>query len=541
MGRIRTRTRACIALAAALACAAATTLAAHPARAAGTPVGLPEPEGDAAEELDRPLPLPRSGPSVLEVENVEQLDLSQLRAIIAAAAPIDERADVEVRELTLEECLQLALVNNLDVQVTQVGVDIGEAGVAEQKARFHPTFGASGEADGWSRARSGGRPDETRSRQRALLFLEQEVPTGGFVRLGAGYEREKTAENEQADQQQNFVNSNELAGLSIEVFQPLLRGGRVFVARSQIIDSEYGAEINQAMLATAMLTVKARVKAAYYNVIRANQQVDVAERALERANELVEASDALFDAGQVSKVDVFSADVRTATAEARLTTANAERRVRRNELRRVIGLPVGIEILAAERAIPFEPVPVDLSNWIARAMRNRPELLQKRAELRQAELAKRVAGNGKLPELGVNGTFQPGFDWASYNWDAGLSFRMPIGNRAPRARYREAEGVRSVAQTELFRTQRDIELEVREFEIRLRENLGRIESLSHAVESARKKREVALGRFEMGLASNLQVVNANEELIRSESDLLAAITEYASNIAFLEAAIGGQL
>ena len=509
--------------------------------AADSPTRTPLPEAEAAAGAERPIPLPSSTAGVLSVGNVEQLDLEQLRAVIAAAAPVDERADVEERELTLEECIQLALVNNLDIQVSRAGVDAGEAGIAEQKARFHPTVGATGEADGWRRDRSEGREDETRDAQRALLFLEQEVPTGGSVRLGAGYERVRTSENSQDVPTENFDNSNELAGLSIEVFQPLLRGGRVYVARSPIVDAEYGAEINQALLSTAMLNVKAQTKAAYYNVVRAMRQVEVAERALGRSRELVDASNALFDAGQVSKVDVFSAEVRTSTAEARIATSTAELRVRQNELRRVIGLPVGVKILAADTSIPFEPIPVDLTDWITRALRNRPELLQKRAELRQAELSKRVAGNGKLPELGVTGTFQPGFDWASYNWDAGLSFRMPIGNRAPRARYKQAESLRSAAQTELMRTQRDIELEVREFEIRLRENIERVESLSYAVQSARSKREVAIGRFEMGLANNLDVVNANEELIRSESELLAAITDYVANVAFLEAAIGGQL
>jgi len=515
---------------------------AGPSRATESPT--PVVEGDAevlSDGLVRPEPWSGAPGTALSVGDIEDLDLVQLRSVIAAAAPVDERADVEVRELTLEQSLQLALTNNLDIHVSQSGVALGEAVVAESKARFHPSVGAIGQADGYRRDREGSRPDETLSRERALLFVEQEVPTGGQIRLGAGYEHEATSRNSQDDVNTNFDNSNDLAGLSIEVFQPLLRGGRIYVARSGIINSEYGAEINRALLAASMLQVKAQTKAAYYNVVRAKRQVEVVERALERDQQLVDASNALYEAGSVSKVDVHSAEVSKATDEARIASSQAELRVQENELRRVLGLPVGVRIVAADTTIPFEPIPVDLTDWITRALRNRPELLQMRAELKQAELAKRVAGNGKLPELGVTAGFQPGFDWESYNWEAGLAFSMPIGNRGPQARYRQSESARSIAQSQLFRKQRDVELEVREFEIRLRESIERIESLSHGVESARAKREVAAGRFQLGLASNLDIVNADEQLIRTESQLLTAVSDYVSTVAFLEAAIGGEL
>jgi outer membrane protein TolC len=514
-------------------------------RAAESPGAPPAEPGDSSVETDRgespgPLPVARDQ-SVLRVGNVADLDLDQLRSVIVAATPVGPGADQEVRALSLEESLQIALTNNLDIQISEAGVAGGEAAIDEARGRFFPSVGAGGDATGWRRDRDGDRPDETRDRQRALLFLEQEVPTGGVVRLGAGYEREATAENREQIPDQNYDNTNQLAGLSIEIFQPLLRGGRVYVARSQIIDAEYGDDVNRALLSASMLRVKAQTKSAYYHVVRAMRQVEVVERALGRDKQLLEASNALYDAGRVSKVDVHSAEFSLANDEARIATSRAELQVQQNELRRVLGLPVGVKVLVSEPTIPFEPVSIDLTDWITRALRNRPELLQARAELKQAQLAKRVAGNGKLPELGVTGAFQPGFDWASYNYEAGLSFRMPIGNVAPSARYRQAESMRSIAHTNLYRTQREVELEVREFEIRLRQSLERIESLIQAVESARAKREVAAGRFEMGLASNLDVVNADEQMIGAESQLLQAVAEYASTVAKLEAAVGGPL
>ena len=61
------------------------------------------------------------------------------------------------------------------------------------------------------------------------------------------------------------------------------------------------------------------------------------------------------------------------------------------------------------------------------------------------------------------------------------------------------------------------------------------------VASARQKREIARGRFELGLANNLDITNADEELIRAESLLLTALVDHATNVARLEASIGGSL
>ncbi len=71
--------------------------------------------------------------------------------------------------------------------------------------------------------------------------------------------------------------------------------------------------------------------------------------------------------------------------------------------------------------------------------------------------------------------------------------------------------------------------------------MARVENLTAAVTSAREKREIARGRFEMGLANNLDITNADQELIRAETLLLEALVDYATNIALLESRVGGAL
>jgi outer membrane protein TolC len=143
--------------------------------------------------------------------------------------------------------------------------------------------------------------------------------------------------------------------------------------------------------------------------------------------------------------------------------------------------------------------------------------------------------------LDVEGGFQPGFDWASYNWNAGLQFQIPLGNVGPRSQVKRAAIETHKVKRELVRQRRAIDLEVREVEIRLRENVERIKLLTSQVQTARSKGELARGRFEMGLANNQDITNADEGLVRAESQLLEAVVDYATNLARLEARIGGPL
>ena len=61
--------------------------------------------------------------------------------------------------------------------------------------------------------------------------------------------------------------------------------------------------------------------------------------------------------------------------------------------------------------------------------------------------------------------------------------------------------------------------------------------MTEEVEQARAKLEIANVRFQLGLANNLDITDADTDLTDSESDLLTAITDYASNLARIEAAI----
>ena len=184
-----------------------------------------------------------------------------------------------------------------------------------------------------------------------------------------------------------------------------------------------------------------------------------------------------------------------------------------------------------------------LDDWIRTAFENRPELLaiSKRAE--KADLETQVRKNDVLPVFDVLGSFND--DYRASNggsfWRIGGLIEIPLGNVAARRRLDTAKAQQARVDREYTLRQRVIEIEVREIEIRLRESIGRLRDLIHSVEQARAKREIALARFELGRADNLDIKNADEDLVEAESDLLRAVVGYASNLALLEARIASPI
>lgn len=499
----------------------------------------------------------------LSVGSAHELDLERLRALAAQLASPAADPGGALRALSLEEAVRTALERNLDLEIAELDVASAEPGVIANEAFFDPSSGLRLESGGTKFDPDNGDSDprqaaDFRNEYRAAAFVRQQIPTGGSVTLSAGYFREE--HNNPCDPGQpgdagdcpvdpqtqqpigvNDPSTSEGAGFLVELRQPLLRGGRIFVARRQIRDAELDLEIERARLNSQLLEVRAQAHASYYDAILAERLIEVIESALTRDAELLRASQALFEAGSVNKRDLYSAEIRLASDRAELSRRRAARDVARQHLRDVIGLPPSDAIEPSEREIPFRPVPLNLSEWIAGALERRPELLELRQRVAKSELELRVRGNDLLPQLDLFGRYGRTQDLANRDWLAGLLLEVPIGNRAARSRLSQAELLHARLEREQRKLERRIEDEVRESEIQLRSSAERLGALAAALENARGKRKVAEARFEMGEANNFDVTDADEDLIRAETELLSTVAEYATQLARLEARVGTPL
>jgi outer membrane protein TolC len=452
-------------------------------------------------------------------------------------APPETPARGESVTLTLEQSVELAVKRNLGLRVTTLDRDSARFQIPKLQARYHPTVGFALTASGVKFV-----PDGTavtrEYAQRLTPILTQELPTGGSVIFSADVARIETRPGSSAEQ---FG-----SGLTISLVQPLLRGGRVYVATQPISDAKSDLRIATERLRADMLGVTARTKAAYYTVLLAEKVIGVTEASIDRDRALIAASQALFAARLVTRRDVFSAELSLAQDTARLVSARADLENARNALLNVLGLPIGTDLVLLDKEISFEPVPVDVERWIATALSNRPEILQIEERLAKSRLAIRVAENALLPQLDLVGsygrsdtrsTFPSSLAFATEIWTAGLVFSIPVGNVAARSALAQAEIEQTRLHAELEQTRRQIELEVRAAGVKLRKSVERMKSLITAIEQAKGKLEVGKAQFALGQATNLDITDAQQAILNAETDLLTAIVDYNVGLAELEASL----
>jgi outer membrane protein TolC len=446
-------------------------------------------------------------------------------------------------DLTLQQSIEIALQKNLRVQIARLTRDTVQPEVRRAKARFHPNVGLAFIAsDNRSFSQTVGEPASTSNTQAVTSFIEQAVPTGASVIVSSDLNRN---EIKGEDPPQTFG-----AALRVRVVQPLLRGGGVVVATRPIRDAEFDLGVEEARLRAEILRITAATKSAYYNVVLAERIIVLIEEAIQRDKTLIEASKALFEAGIVTKRDVFSAELSLARDSKSLVDAQANRAVATNVLLDTLGLPFATQVALLDKDLSIQPVQMELERWIATALTNRPEIVEFEQKLGKSSLSIRVARNTVFPQLDLVGLYEKAqnasvfgrsFDLQGQAWSVGLVFSVPIGNVAAKAALTSAETGFTLLQQELLQTKRQIELEVRTNVIQLRQSLERIQPLTVEIEQAKGKLDIAKARFALGQATNFDITDAQETLLDAERELLEAVVEYNIALARLEASVAGPI
>jgi outer membrane protein len=481
------------------------------------------------------------GPAALNLDQIKRA-VAQVSAELKREEPQSTAQHYGRRaELTLQESVDIALRSNLSIHIAELTRDALETEIPKAKALFHPTVGFGLNVSG-ERSFPEQSPIRELNSQTATPFISTRVPTGTTLLLSSELGRDETSPAK--------FTTEYGSGITLSVIQPLLRGGRVYVVTKPIKDAEFDLRVEEARLRAEILRVTAATKSLYYTVILTEKVIELIQGAIERDKTLIEASQALLDAGLVTKRDVFSAEISHAKDLAKLVNAQANLESARNAFLGILGLPIGQEVRLVEKEIGFQPIPIDTEKWIVTAIENRPEIMEVDERLNKSLLDIKVAKNLTLPQVDVVGSygrsqigssFGRSLDFQGHGWEAGVIFSLPLGNVAAKSTLSRAGIEQERLQQELLLRKRQVEQEVRAAAIKLRSSSERMKARSMIVEQARGKMEVSRGRFALGLATNLDIIDAQEDLLDAETDLLQSVVDYNIGIAELEASIAGSL
>jgi outer membrane protein TolC len=271
----------------------------------------------------------------------------------------------------------------------------------------------------------------------------------------------------------------------------------------------------------------------YLEAVTAASRIDVARAQQDTAQALFQQASDLKASGLVAGVDVLRAQVQIQNQRQRLIVAENEFEKTKLQLARAIGLAPGQTFTLTDK-MPFaELKDVSLENALARAYDSRADYLAARDRVAAAQATRSAAAAQLLPTLHFDadyGTIGQTTSDTHPTYTFGATVRVPIfeAGRA-QARRAEADALLGRRRAELEDLRGQIDTEVRSALLDLRAASQQLAAAQTTVTLAGQELEQARDRFAAGVASNIEVTQAQESVAAASDTYIAAL--YAHNLA----------
>ena len=335
-------------------------------------------------------------------------------------------------------------------------------------------------------------------------------------------------------------------GTSLRLQQALYSGGAITGQREA---TRHDSDSSAATHAAAVADVRLSAQLAYWEAVGAAASVEVARAQEERANRLLDDTQALFDAGMAVKADVLAAKERIASAHLQSIVAQT---LAGNALAQVRSLlqinPSDRVELADSLTGPLPSLPGTADELQKQALARRPEITASAAQIAALRSRELVTGAQGRPSVGAvaqvdysrpNARYFPQQDKWNDSWSVGLlaSWMVFDGGKA-RADTAALQFIQRAAAQELEDLTRRILLEVENARRNLESALAAVEAADAARAAGVERENEARERHAAGLAPMVDILDAQTQLAGAEQQHVNARAGSWIAAALLERAIG---
>lgn len=311
-----------------------------------------------------------------------------------------------VWRMDLSEALTIAMKGNLGISLARQSVEVANLGVASAKASmYEPTLSADythGSANTPPATAQAGAPGSTINSASDSwdLSLGQRLPTGAQVTVSTSGGRSASSSGTAV------YPLDYTSNVSFGIRQPLLRGFSrdLAIPQMSILTAQIGSETARLGFEITAASLVQTTEAAYWDVVSALYQYDLAVKAQKVAEDMVVLTRRQIAAGLFPASNLTAAESELARNKLAVLSAEATITSSSDALRTTLALPRdqwSRPLLPTEKP-RFEPAVVtSLDDALATAITHRPELAQSDLALKSSVLSMRKAENDKLPDIGI--------------------------------------------------------------------------------------------------------------------------------------------
>ena len=338
----------------------------------------------------------------------------------------------------------------------------------------------------------------------------------------------------------NRYNSN---GYGVTLVQPLFR------EQNWQIYSESELQASQAdvQLKIAQQDLIVRVAQAYFDVLIAQDSVGLVDAQKTAISEQLQQAKRNFEVGSATITDTLEAQSRYDLTGAQEIAAQNNLEIKRSALQQLINTAPG-ELDHLGKDFKLEaPQPASMEKWVSEAQLTSLQLAiaQAGAEIADREVARNRGGHLPTVDLVANysknnangSSFGIGSDTTSKT--IGVQLNMPLfQGGAVNSRWREAEANRERASQELENARRTVEQQTRQAYLGVVSGIAQVQALKQALTSSQSVLDASKLGQEVGVRTNLDVLNAQQQLFSTRRDLYQAQYNYLMSELRLKQAVG---
>ncbi len=474
------------------------------------------------------------------------------RYVVGQAVP-EATPGTELMNLTLEQAMDMALEKNLDLKAARLSPQGVDYQLAAARAAFDPQFTGTYSyrdqttlsSDTLDRVAS----YATRS-QNMNARMSQTMPWHGG-RLDVQFNNSRSA----STNPRTPISPELRVTPSFTYTQPLLSGFSIDSTRNQIRTLGVQRQIADIQLLTTIENTKASVRTAYWNLRQAIEQIEIQRRSLELAQRLYQDNLTKVEIGTLAPIETTTSETQVANAEQALLNAQIQWRTAELNLKRLLASGPDDEVYRATINPVEQPTmsveSVDIPSAVQRALDQRTDLVQARRNLEISNLNLDVTGDQLKPQLDL----QAGYSTAGRNkqvdgvvsgyqsalseafrldvptWNVQFNFTYPLFMKAAKANYARAELQIQQSQAQLKAQELTVSADVTNAGLAVENTYKQFQAAQKAREVAEKNAEAEQTRFDVGMSTNYNVVQAQDNLTSQRLAELRALISYLNAVA----------
>lgn len=306
--------------------------------------------------------------------------------------------------------------------------------------------------------------------------------------------------------------------------------------------AKLGIQTSQAQETTAREESVILVVSQYLGCQKAAADVGAAQSRVELAQAVYDQSADLQKNGVGTGIDTLRGNVQLQNEKQRLIQARAELQTSLDGLARLLAIDPVRKLEIADAPSFFETPTVQLGETIEKAYTTRPELKALHTEEERAALEAKSAADQRLPKVQFSGFWAqqglaPDTVIPVYQYQGSLIFPLFTGGRIKAERAKADIAIHQLQQQEVELRNR-IALEVKNAAVQVESARNEVTVADSGVQLAREEVTQARDRFQAGVANNLEVITAQDELARANDNQIGALYRYNQARANLAYAMG---